>query len=48
MSGGSGNKATSEEQSGDTQPLVPRDIPASDKTRNQFGDSVYPFRPWTN
>ena len=43
VSGGSGNKATSEEQSGDTQPLVPRDIPASDKTRNQFGDSVYPL-----
>ena len=43
VSGGSGNKATNEEQSGDTQPISPGDIAASDKTRNQFGDYVYPL-----
>ena len=43
VGGGSGNKATNEEQSGDTQPISPGDIAASDKTRKQFGDYVYPL-----
>ena len=43
VSGGSGNKATTEENSGDTQPIFSTDIAGSPKTRKQFSDSVYPL-----
>ena len=43
VSGGSGNKATTEENSGDTQPIFSTDIAGSPNTRKQFSDSVYPL-----
>ena len=44
LGGGSGNKATSEEVSGDTQPAAqPLSIPSTENSRNQFPDCVYPL-----
>ena len=43
VSGDSGNKATTEENSGDTQPIFSTDIAGSPNTRKQFSDSVYPL-----
>ena len=43
LGGGSGNKATSEEVSGDTQPAAQTEPPAPDKTRNDFPKNlIYP------
>ena len=39
---GQPNKATTDENQ-DSQPLVTRDIPTSDKTRNSFGNYIYPI-----
>jgi hypothetical protein len=39
---GQPNKATTDENQ-DSQPLVTRDIPTSDKTRNSFGNYIYPL-----
>ena len=44
LGGGSGNKATSEEVSGDTQPAAqPLSIPSTENSRNQFPNCVYPL-----